>query len=323
MATIPVLIALAAGGAAALMFASIASGALFSLALFYLAPLPLMVAGLGWGPLAALIGGVIGCIGIGVSFGFSYIAAFGLSIALPAWWLSRLALLGRPLDSVPVSAAAATPAIEWYPVGRLVLWAAGFAVLTTLGALVTLGADEATITATLKRGLMRVMGLAPDQEIAADTERVLDALVALAPAAGATIAMMTLTLNLWLGARIARTSGRLTRPWPDLRDIELPPMTLAALALAVALGFTGGLLGILAQVVAAVLLTAYALVGFATLHVLTSQAASRVLWLSLAYAGVAVFGWPALLAIGLGLTDAVTGLRRRYRQSRPPPGPPT
>ncbi|RIK98992.1 MAG: hypothetical protein DCC74_02890 [Proteobacteria bacterium] len=321
MATIPVLIALAAGGAAALMFASIASGALFSLVLFYLAPLPLMVAGLGWGPFAALIGGVIGCIGIGVSFGFSYIAAFGLSIALPAWWLSRLALLGRPLDAVSGSAP---PAIEWYPVGRLVLWAAGFAVLTTLGALVTLGADEATITATLKRGLMRVMGLVPDEEIAADTELVLDALVALAPAAGATIAMMTLTLNLWLGARIARTSGRLTRPWPDLRDIELPSMTLAVLALAVALGFTGGLVGILAQVVAAVLLTAYALVGFATLHVLTSRAASRVLWLSLAYAGVAVFGWPAILAIGLGLTDAVTGLRRRYRQSHPPSGaPPT
>src|SRR5690606_7161967 len=214
MAMTSLLIALAAGGAAALMFASIASGALFSLVLFYLAPLPLMVAGLGWGPAAALIGGVIGCIGIGASFGFSYIAAFGLSIALPAWWLSRLARLGRRPDAVPASAAAA-PVIEWYPVGRLVLWAAGFAVLTTLGALVTLGADEATITATLKRGLTRMMGLVPDEEIAADTELVLDALVALAPAAGATIAMMTLTLNLWLGARIARTSGRLTRPWPD------------------------------------------------------------------------------------------------------------
>ena len=38
------LIALAAGCASALMFASIISGALISLLLFYLAPLPLMVA---------------------------------------------------------------------------------------------------------------------------------------------------------------------------------------------------------------------------------------------------------------------------------------
>ena len=47
------LIALAAGCASALMFASIISGALISLLLFYLAPLPLIVAALGWGPIAA------------------------------------------------------------------------------------------------------------------------------------------------------------------------------------------------------------------------------------------------------------------------------
>ena len=50
-----ILIALAAGSASALMFASIVSGALISLVLFYLAPLPLMVAALGWGPLAATV----------------------------------------------------------------------------------------------------------------------------------------------------------------------------------------------------------------------------------------------------------------------------
>ena len=52
------LIALAAGSASALMFASIVSGALISLVLFYLSPLPLMVTALGWGPLAATIGGI-------------------------------------------------------------------------------------------------------------------------------------------------------------------------------------------------------------------------------------------------------------------------
>ena len=52
-----ILIGLAAGCASALMFASIISGALISLLLFYLAPLPLMVAALGWGPIAATVGG--------------------------------------------------------------------------------------------------------------------------------------------------------------------------------------------------------------------------------------------------------------------------
>ena len=59
-----VLIALAAGCASALMFASIVSGALISLLLFYLAPLPLMVAALGWGPLSATLGGIAASIGL-------------------------------------------------------------------------------------------------------------------------------------------------------------------------------------------------------------------------------------------------------------------
>ena len=50
------LIAIAAGLASALMFASVISGALISLLLFYLAPLPLMVAALGWGPFCAGVG---------------------------------------------------------------------------------------------------------------------------------------------------------------------------------------------------------------------------------------------------------------------------
>src|SRR3979490_1320478 len=57
MIAIPV-IALAAGAASALMYASVVSGALISLLLFCLAPLPLMVAALGWGPLGATIGGI-------------------------------------------------------------------------------------------------------------------------------------------------------------------------------------------------------------------------------------------------------------------------
>src|ERR1700734_4567061 len=92
-----VLIALAAGCASALMFASIVSGALIALLLFYLAPLPLMVAALGWGPLAAAIGGIAAAVGLGAIFGLPYCLAFVVTVALPAWWLRHLALLRRPI----------------------------------------------------------------------------------------------------------------------------------------------------------------------------------------------------------------------------------
>ena len=124
------LIALAAGCASALMFASIVSGALISLLLFYLAPLPLMVAALGWSPLTATIGGIAAASGLGAIFGLSYCLAFVVTVALPAWWLGHLALLGRPVaaGSPPGDGSPpAAPALEWYPGGRILLWVAGFA----------------------------------------------------------------------------------------------------------------------------------------------------------------------------------------------------
>src|SRR5712672_3684966 len=149
-----VLIALAAGCASALMFASIVSGALISLLLFYLAPLPLMVAALGWGPLSATIGGSVAAIGLGAIFGLPYCRAFAVTVALPAWWLGHLALLGRPKTSgvSPGNGAApVAPDLEWYPVGRILLWITGFAALSTMAALLTVGTDAASITGALKR----------------------------------------------------------------------------------------------------------------------------------------------------------------------------
>ncbi|HAP14243.1 MAG TPA: hypothetical protein DCR50_25980, partial [Afipia sp.] len=221
------LIALAAGLASATMFASIISGALISLVLFYLAPLPLMVAALGWGSATALIGGAIAALGLGAIFGIPYMAAFALTIALPAWWLGHLALLARPVSNDPQLANLA-PALDWYPTGRILVWAAVFATVTTASAFLTLGSDAETINAALRGFVTRVMrnrASIPQGE----TDRAVDALVSLGPSIATIIAMMTLTLNLWLSAKITTTSGRLKRPWPDLRTTTMPRMVLAAL----------------------------------------------------------------------------------------------
>jgi hypothetical protein len=318
------LIAGAAGSASALMFASIVSGALVSLLLFYLAPLPLMVAAMGWGPTYAAIGGAMAGAGLGSIFGIPYCAAFVLTVALPAWWLGHLALLGRPLaptsntSNVSGAAAAATPPIEWYPLGRILIWVACFAALTTTAALLTLGTDAPTITGTLRRGLLHIINVRDTASQDRATE-VVDAFVRIAPAAAATIAMMTLTLNLWLAAKVTATSGRLRRSWPDMKTTMLPPMALVATTVALALCFTGGLSGILAQIVTASLMMTYALVGFAVLHTITLAMKSRALWLSCVYAVVLVFLWPVIAMIGIGIADALFGFRQRYLQRRTPP----
>ncbi|CAN5170171.1 DUF2232 domain-containing protein [soil metagenome] len=318
------LMALAAGLASALMFASIVSGALISVLLFYLAPLPLMVAGLGWGPLSAAIGGIAAAAGLGLLFGMPYLVAFVVTVAIPAWWLGHLCLLGRAVvEGSPAvnGKPAIAPVMEWYPVGRVLLWIAGFATLTTTSALLTLGTDSDTILGVLKQVLQRAVSggdMAADATISANAARVLDALATIAPAAAGIVAIMTLMLNLWLSAKITATSGQLRRSWPDLKSAALPPMTLVALALALALSFAGGLAAIFGQIASATLMMAYALTGLAALHTLTLGMKSRTLWLSSAYAVVMVFGWPILALVGLGLADAFFGFRQRFLQRRPP-----
>jgi len=273
---------------------------------------------LGWGPASALIGGITAAVGLGALFGLPYMAAFALTIALPAWWLGRLAWLARPLSEDP-KLANLTPVLDWYPTGRLLVWIAGFAAVTTMSALLTLGTDEPTITASLRRGLMRIMSAGNSS----DVTRLVDGLTALAPAAATLIAMVTLTFNLWLAGKITQTSGRLKRPWPELRATTLPQSTLAALIAALLLCFAGGLIAMFAQIVSAALMMAYAMTGFAVLHTLTQTLSGRGFILGLAYLATLFIGWPLLAMIGLGLADALLGIRRRYWAQRGPPPAPT
>ena len=115
--------------------------------------------------------------------------------------------------------------------------------LTTMAALLTLGTDAATIRRACDADCCASSARA---SVATGRHRTMDRCAGGDRAgAAAIVAMMTLTLNLWLAAKITATSGRLHAPWPDLKSTALPPMTLAALCVAIAFCFTGGLLAML------------------------------------------------------------------------------
>jgi hypothetical protein len=113
-----VLIGIGAGAVAALMFAALASGSLLSMALFYLAPLPILIAALGWSHVAAIAAALTGSTALFATFNSVFAVVFLIGVGLPAWWLGYLSLLARP------AITNGSEQIEWYPVGRLVLWAA-------------------------------------------------------------------------------------------------------------------------------------------------------------------------------------------------------
>jgi len=315
------LIGIGAGAAAALLFASVSSGSWLSVALFYLAPLPVMIAGLGWSHWAALIATLAGALALGTIFSSVFFFAFLAGASIPAWWLGYLAMLARPAGN------GTAPALEWYPPGRLVVWAALLAALVVLVAIPNFGFDAESFRTGLSHALARLLHAETGEALDAplkipgveSPQRLLDFLVITIPPAAAVLATVTNVLNLWLAGRVVKFSGRLGRPWPDLPAMAFPQPVTAALAIAIGLSFVGGLVGIIAGVLAASLLMAYGVLGFAVLHAITRHMDARGFVLGGIYAAVLVFGWPVLALCVLGLIDSALDLRGRIARKRGPP----
>ena len=316
-----VLIGICAGAATALLFASVASGSALSVPLFYLAPLPILIAAMGWSHWAALIAAVVAAAGLAAVFGGLFFIAFLVGVGLPAWWLGYLALLARP--------GAAPGALEWYPVGHLVFWAAILAAAVVIAGMLTLGSDLESFRASLRSGLERMLKMdtrppSPAGERSlTDPSRLVDVLVAVLPPAAAVLATITNVVNLWLAERIVKVSGRLRRPPSDLSAMRFPVYAPAIAAAAVAASFLSGIVGIAAGVLAASLLMAYAILGFAVLHMITRGMGSRPFTLGSTYVAVLIFGWPVLVMSLLGLADTAFDLRGRAGRRRGPPNPQT
>jgi hypothetical protein len=320
------LIGIGAGAAAALLFASVTSGSWLSIILFYLAPLPVMIAGLGWSHWAALVAAFSGAIALAAVFSSYFFFAFLAGAGLPAWWLGYLALMARPVGN------GGAPTLEWYPVGRLVSWAAGLGALTVFVAIPNFGFDGETVRANLHKALAQLLQLdtsggagAPQaaKGVSEAKRQLVTFLVEAVPPAAAVLSTLTYVINLWLGARVVSFSGRLARPWPPIAEMTFPRPMAAALAIAVVLSFAPGLLGILAGVVAAALLMAFGVLGFAVLHTVTRTMDARGFLLGGAYAAVMVFGWPVLAMCLLGLADMIFDVRGRAAARRGGPPAPT
>ena len=315
------LIGIGAGAAAALLFASVTSGSLLSVLLFYLAPLPLMIAGLGWSHWSALIGALAGALAVAALFGPMFFLAFLASAGLPAWWLTYLAMLARPAAAGGNGAA---PTIEWYPPGRLVMWAAFLAVLFIAVAMGNIGIDADSFRAGMHQQLGELLQVETGNPAGAplnvpgiaNAQRLIDFLVSALPLAGAVLATITNILNLWLAGRIVKFSGRLTRPWPQLAAMNFPRPLALVLAGAAVASFFGGMLGILAGVLLAGLLMAYGVLGFAVLHAITQGLSARGLVLGGVYAAVLLIGWPVLALCLLGLIETAIDLRARIARTR-------
>jgi predicted membrane protein DUF2232 len=309
---ISLIIGAGSGLVSAALFTSAATATSLAGILFYLAPLPLCLAGLGWGGMATLLSALTGTVVVAASLGAATAAVFALSIAAPTALLAHLALLSRP---------AATPngqvvgALEWYPPGRIVGWAALIAGLLAGILVLTVGYDQEAYRDTIREILEHSTLKELDRNGTVFTEEAiasLSSVLARALPAAFAVIWLTITLfNLWIAALIVDASGRALRPWPDLRGFELPNALVPIFAAALAASFLPGLPGLLATGLAGALLFAYVLQGLAVIHLYSRGLPFRAVLLTAVYLGILLLGWVALVVAILGLAEPLLGLRQR------------
>ena len=302
-----------------------------TLAMGFAAPLPIMIAAVGFGPLAGGLAVVVGAIFVGLfDMRLGHLVLSGLRPPGEAGLdiLVFLIVLGLPallLSSAGqrLSFAGTTPSArpEERLLGRIALIAVVFASLS--GSLVFAIAIAATggfeaFDALMTAGLEKVWQTVAEHRPlprGIDSAQVARQLTWLVPPLMSASAVSFYLTNLWCAARIAQTSELLGVPWPDIpQHLRLPRLAAIALAIAAGLSFTGGLLGLVSRIISAALIAALALQGLAVVHAVTRGKTSRLAMLIIVYLSLlALMPWPLLLWGVLGLLDVAFSFRDRQR----------
>ena len=322
MTTNQLLLTIAAGLIAAVVFASATTGAmLLRFVLFFLTPLSLYLAGLGIGPLAASIAAIVATLTILALTNPVAAIVFAISAGAPAVISTQLALLGRRDDSggrrsngIRSGVLLSSPAI----------FGGVFAAL----ALLLIGGDTATLAKAMrtlvetfvKTELPQIPGASPLTDVQID--EIANRALGLLPWTLAALSMITTLLNLWLAGRITLASGRLTRPWPDLSRFALPAGATFALLASMALAFANGIPGLVSGGFAGAFTMAFALVGLALAHTLTRDSPWRNFILTALYAGLILYTPVIALLLALaGLAETIFHYRDAKSDRAPPTNP--
>lgn len=326
-----ILLGIAAGLATAVVFLSAATGpSALGVVLYLTTPLPLFLVGLSKGWLAAAAGGLAGTLGISLLTSPYAGAVFAASEAVPVAVLTYLAMLARPANA-PGPDVDEKTGLEWYPIGRVVIWAAVLSAAMALIAMLMLGADLEALRAAVRKLIEQWLKVWMEATGAAkeltdqDKDRLADAGMYILPGAVALSWMMTALLNLWMAGRITLASGLLGRPWPDLAAMRYPrfaPLVLAGASLATLLS---GYAAVFASALSGAFYLAYVLMGLAVVHYVTRGQSWRPFALWGLYAVLLVFNTGVSLLIALlGLAEGFAPMRRGGPPPNlPAPPPPT
>lgn len=292
------------------MFSIVATGSPLSLLLYAAAPLPVLIAAIGFTHQAGLVAALTAIVAVILIFSPVAGLAYALAIGLPAWGFGLSINLARDQDGKT----------EWYPVGRILSWIIAFSALLTLIGSLAIASDYPGFIAAFDEFAEAIEKMDPmlfaglDATARANAISALSRLMALvAPPISAAISVVSFALLIYLAARIVKSSGRLPRPWPDLARIALPRSAVIVLGLSI----IGSVLlpdypGLLSRITLASLAMGFCLQGLAFVHLISRPLKSRRAVLAMLYfTFLALPGWPVLGFALVGVADAWFSLKER------------
>ncbi len=288
------LIPAVAGIACVLVIAASQRAGVAGIPLLLLAPLPIYVAALGWGTQGAILACVVASVTafVAVSPGLAALVAF--AFAVPAAFIGHQANLAQQTDDGQ---------IEWFPLSQLLFnLALALSIGIVLVGLVA-GYNIETLTPPFTDAFREMFKVNPppvplsDEELTQLVQRTLN----LMPFIATSVWVIVHVVNLHLSAKICRASGRLPRPKDDIGESAAMPSIGLAIMLAALVGavMLSGAAQMIAGVFAGAFITAFALVGLASIHVRARNSAAGFVFLMLTYALILFFYFPLFLyAIG-------------------------
>ncbi|MBL8807696.1 MAG: DUF2232 domain-containing protein [Rhodospirillales bacterium] len=304
------IIAVAAGAASALVYATLLTGSPAAFLLAYLAQLPLFAAGLWLGTGAMALASLTGVVVTFLTGGFVFATIYTVANAAPALVVVRQALLWRPKNG----------GVEWYPPGPLLL--ALFALASAVFAAVAIafaghaggleGALETFIVETFRK--LRgpgAPGLADLDVYASQIARLFAGVVA--------VSWLLMTfVNGILAQAIVRKAGVNRRPSPQMAEIDLPRW-LTWLSAIFAVGILlDGFGGFVSRNMMVILVAVYAIAGLGVVHSLVRGLQWRGMALGAVYGALVVFGWPVVVLAVLGLVEPFANIKARGPSGSPP-----
>lgn len=300
------LLAVGGGGLSGAAVLAALGGSPLGMIAVYLAPLPLLAAGLAAGTSGF---GIAASAGLMVALLFGGFAAAGLYGGLhviPSWLLVQQAMRTQPgtVDN-------------WRPIGDVL------AVVTLLIAFVVAATcwsarGDGGIEAAVEGLLTAVTAVVSDLD-EPTRQALVDQLAPLFPGFAAVVWLTILVANAALAQGLLTARGLNRRPRPRWSELRLPGWLDWPLAGAAVLALTTqGDVAYIAHNVVVILLAAYFLVGLAVVHGFSQRSRSKGLMLTAFYALLTLFFvFAAALVAALGVAEQWIGVRRRLRAGPP------